>query len=66
MGFLENLRSASTMRFAPQLGSQATDCFDFFTAAQLNIDIRTDFWSYLDFHKMRDVPGFRSAGHILF
>ena len=24
----------------------------------------TDFRSYLDFHKMRDVPGFRSAGHI--
>ena len=24
----------------------------------------TNFWSYLDFHKMRDVPGFRSVGHI--
>ena len=26
----------------------------------------TDFWSYLDFHKMQDVPGFRSAGHIVY
>ena len=26
----------------------------------------TDFRSYLDFHKMRDVPGFRSAGHIYY
>ena len=26
----------------------------------------TDFWSYLDFHKVRDVPGFRSAGHICY
>ena len=24
----------------------------------------TNFQSYLDFHKMRDVPGFHSAGHI--
>jgi len=24
----------------------------------------TNFQSYLDFHKMQDVPGFCSAGHI--
>ena len=36
------------MLFTPQLGNQATDRFHFFTATQL----------------MRDVPGFRSAGHI--
>ena len=37
--FLKKLHSVSTKLFAPQIGSQATDCFHFFTAAQLNIDI---------------------------
>ena len=37
--FLEKLRCASMMLYAPQLGNQANDCFHFFTVAQLNIDI---------------------------
>ena len=35
--FFEKLRSTSVMHFAPYLGNQ--DCFHFFTAAQLNIDV---------------------------
>ena len=37
--FFEKLCSTSVMHFAPYLENQATDCFDFFTAAQLNIDV---------------------------
>ena len=59
--FLEKLRFASAIFLALQLRSQATDCFHFFTAAQLHIDILI---SDLNFHKMRNVLGFRSVGYI--
>ena len=60
---LKKLRSTSTMLFVPQLGNQATDHFNFFHYHTIK-HWYTNVWSYLNFHKMRDVPGFHSAGHI--
>ena len=45
-------------------GSQATNRFNFFTAAQLHINVCTNFRSYLNFHKTWSVQGFCSVGHI--
>ena len=39
--FLKKLHSTSTMHFTLQLGNQATNCFYFFTAALLHINVLT-------------------------
>ena len=46
-----------TLCFLEMLGSVSMMHFTRYT-------LMTDFRSYLDFHKMRDVQGFHSVGHI--
>ena len=52
----------SVMCFSLQLGNQATDRFHFLYCCTIEHRY-TDFRSYLNFYKMRDVPGFCSAGY---
>ena len=49
-------------RFKDHVGIILAQC----VLAFLHFFLYTDIRSYLDFHKMRDVPGFHSAGHTYF
>ena len=68
--------SLTMMAFIRKVTFRVRDTFCFVTQESSNksptsfhcctiIHQYTDFRSYLDFHKMRDVPGFCSVGHIL-